>query len=148
MGMVYCLIHDHVFSEEKTDRKELGFYGTVADADAARQVALKLPGFEDQPDNFAILPFRIDDEDGEGAPPEFFFTLFYDQETVHRDAAGQVLYYTDIEKTVGVYSTAVKAAQALVARLGEPDYADHPSNFRIHRGELNHAGWETGFATA
>lgn len=148
MPILYCLVHHHVFTPELTDRKVLGFYESPTKAEAARFEVAKLPGFKDQPDNFAIEPFRLDDLDEDGPPPETFFPLEFDREIIHRDPAGEILFYEDIEKTLGVYSTAVKAAEALVAWLREPDYADYPTGFWFGGTTLNTTGWETGYLTA
>jgi len=147
MPIVYCLVHNHAFPSGIANRIEVGFYESPARAEDARLGAIKLPGFRERPESFVVETFRLDDADEDGAPPQMFFSLYFDREIVHRDAAGNILFYEDIEKTLGVYSTAVKAAEALVTRLREPEYADYATCFSISGGELNSTGWETGYFT-
>lgn len=131
MPTLYSLIHDHVLSAQKIDREELGVYSSPAVADRVRQWAAALPGFDEQPDNFAVLSFRLDDDAGGGPVPDVCFSLCYDDGT---------------PKTLGVYSTAIKAAEALVCRLQEPAYADHPSCFSILSHTIDVTAQTEGYA--
>jgi hypothetical protein len=64
---VFLLWHIHEISEAEEDSKLLGVYSSHEKAEAARDRAVRLPGFRDSPDAFEIGCCEIDrDEWSEG----------------------------------------------------------------------------------
>ena len=59
MSTVHLLWHTHDLDESEPDDKLVGVYATRADAEQARERALRRQGFRDAPDGFLIDAYEV-----------------------------------------------------------------------------------------
>jgi hypothetical protein len=141
MTFLYCLVHSDPAALDGGAPEELGFYSSPDAADAARRELLNRRHFAKRPDGFVIVPFRLDDQDEDRAAAPVYFGLHYDGRFVGRNKFGAVVSDMRVQKTLAVFSSGIRAAEALVVKMHDPDWATYPWCFSITQGTVDQPDW-------
>ena len=134
MTFLYCLAYRDPAAQAAAP-EERGFFSSPAAADAARRELLTRRRFAERPDGFAIVPFHLDD--GAEPAPTVYFGLHYDGPIEGRGQVDDKMSPASGLKTLAVFSTGIKAAEAWVVKMRDPDCARYASCFSITQGTVD-----------